>query len=89
MSNTISSRERNVKLSLRWDFLERIRSWRDNGRAHRELSLLLQLDSTDVPHVSHVLGTQSSGALHNACARSALLQWQCETWVPTTPIRPL
>lgn len=59
--------------------LERFWKWRSQTLAQDELTLLLDLDGSDVDWVADSALQSSTSALHDACAPSALLRWQFES----------
>lgn len=63
--------------------LGRFWKWRYRASAQNELALLLDLDCSDVDQVVDSGALSSASALHNACAPSALLQWQFESRIST------
>jgi hypothetical protein len=63
--------------------------WGYQTRAQNELALLLELDNSDVNYVADSAVLPAGSALHNACQRSALLQWQFESRLSAAKRQPL
>jgi hypothetical protein len=63
--------------------------WGYQTHAQNELALLLELDNSDVNYVADCAVLPAGSALHKACQRSALLQWQFESRLSAAKRQPL